>query len=141
MNISANKSASTCLISEYLKSAFPDSLGENQSIVLAGGFVSGETVKVMTTGLVTESPDFSFVGRSGYKNDFHAIHRASTFEQIVIQSDDADVMVLLLYYLSKGKFGRVCLHACWPYDTIQEQRIVGSPPKHFGDWCSHTSGS
>ena len=19
--------------------------------------------------------------------------------------------------------------------------IVGSPPKHFGDWCSHTSGS
>ena len=29
--------------------------------------------------------------------------------------------------------------------SIQESedtmRIVGSPPKHFGDWCSHTSGS
>ena len=23
----------------------------------------------------------------------------------------------------------------------QYPRIVGSPPKHFGDWCSHTSGS
>ena len=21
------------------------------------------------------------------------------------------------------------------------ERFVGSPPKHFGDWCSHTSGS
>ena len=59
MNISANKSALTCFISEYLTSVFPDSLGENQSLVLAGGFVSGETVKVITTGLVTENPHLS----------------------------------------------------------------------------------
>ena len=23
---------------------------------------------------------------------------------------------------------------------IRVEGIVGSPPKHFGDWCSHTSG-
>ena len=25
--------------------------------------------------------------------------------------------------------------------SLKHERIVGSPPKHFGDWCSHTSGS
>ena len=30
------------------------------------------------------------------------------------------------------------IHMCWKCSVW---RIVGSPPKHFGDWCSHTSGS
>ena len=27
------------------------------------------------------------------------------------------------------------------WDEEELTGIVGSPPKHFGDWCSHTSGS
>lgn len=56
MNISANKAALASFISEYLIAVFSDSLGANQSIILVGGFVSGEIVKVITADLETENP-------------------------------------------------------------------------------------
>ena len=99
-------------MSEYIVSMGPSIL-DDQSIVLAGGFKEGEVVKKVTKVIVSNLTDlFSSQEEADTRMLLHAVHLASTYERIIIRSDDTDVLVLLLYYASKEQLGSsVYMHA------------------------------
>ena len=86
---------------------------QNQSIILSGEFASGEVIKVITADLVTENTNlFSSHDEADTRMILHAIDLCSTFERIVVRSDDTDVLVLLLHYVGRGMLGNsVFMHA------------------------------
>ena len=94
-------------------SARPAILGDDQHIILAGGFTEGPAVRLVANSDVSNLPDlFSSHEETNTHMVLHAINLSSTFEWIVVRSDDTDVLVLLLYYSSKGKLdSSVYMHA------------------------------
>ena len=107
-----NKAALAAFVSEYIVSMGPSIL-DDQSIVLDGGFKEGEVVKKVTKVIVSNLTDlFSSQEEADTRMLLHAVHLASTYERIIIRSDDTDVLVLLLYYASKEQLGSsVYMHA------------------------------
>ena len=109
LNNSGNKAALALFLSEYMMSTAPSMLAEeSQYIILAGGFRDGHVVKYIskhaTLSCSHEEADTRMV--------LHAIHMSPSFERIILRCDDTDVLVLLLYYTSKGKITRnVYMHA------------------------------
>ena len=110
----SQSTVSSCLmrVSEYIVSMGPSIL-DDQSIVLAGGFKEGEVVKKVTKVNVTNLTDlFSSQEEADTRMLLNAVHLASTYERIILRSDDTDVLVLLLYYASKEQLGSsVYMHA------------------------------
>ena len=49
--------------------------------------------------------------------------------------------LLVYYYFACIAPVHDALHSSHLCTQLVSMRIVGSPPKHFGDWCSQTSGS
>ena len=55
----------------------------------------------------------------------HSIHLCQVFERIVVRSDDTDVLVLLLYYSSRGMLDTtVYMHAGHTTQYIQRERFI-----------------
>ena len=89
------------------------SILDDQSFVLAGGFKKGEMVQKVSKVNVSDLTNlFSSQEEADTRMLLHAVHLASTYERIIIRSNDTDVLVLLLYYASKEQLGSsVYMHA------------------------------
>ena len=100
---SGNKASLASFISEYFVKWCPNMLQSNQSILLSGGFSEGHLVKQITQNNVAALPElFSTQEEADTRMVLHAVHLSSTFPRIIVQSDDTDVLILLVYYVSKG---------------------------------------
>ena len=75
---------------------------------------NGEEVKVVSKSGVDNLTDlYSDQEEADTRLVFHAIHAAESHSRVIIRCDDTDVLVLLVYYSSKGMFGSstVLLHS------------------------------
>ena len=109
----ANKAVLAAFVSETLATKSPTRLRDDQSIVLAGGFTSGEIVKLVKKTGVTLLPQlFSTQEEADTRMALHAACPSQTHSRIVIRCDDTDVLVILLYFYSKGNLTtQVYMHA------------------------------
>ena len=94
MKISSNKAALALFVAD------------EQQTILAGGFFSGQLVKCITSTETQDLPElFSYQEEEDTRILLHATDLSSSHDCMVIQSDDIDVLVLLLFYASKNMLG------------------------------------
>ena len=73
---------------------------------MAGGFENGEEVKrVSKSGMDCLTDLYSDQEEADTRLVLHAIHLAQSHSRLIVKCDDTDVLVLLVYYSSKGMFG------------------------------------
>ena len=100
---SANKAALSAFVCESIAASAPAQLKQNNTIILAGGFASGETVKLVTNSGVVMMPHvFSPQEEADTKFVLHVIDLATTHTRVSVCCDDTDVLVLLFYYYDRG---------------------------------------
>ena len=81
-------------------------------MIVAGGFEEEELAKLISYSEVCELPDlFSNHEEADTRLILHVIALSRTSSNIVIRSDDTDVLVLLLYYYSKDVLKKVFMQA------------------------------
>ena len=101
-------------VSNYIANTGPERISSEHKVILAVGFENGEEVKVVSKSGVDNLTDlYSDQEEADTRLVFHAIHAAESHSRVIIRCDDTDVLVLLVYYSSKGMFGSstVLLHS------------------------------
>lgn len=129
MRNSSNKAALAAFICNFLVSKSPELLADDQQIILAGGFVDGHIAKCVTKETVSDLQDlFSSQEEADTCLILHAIHFSSSFNciiHVIVRSDDTDVLVLTLYYVSKGMLGSsVYIHAGHATQVTDRHRYI-----------------
>ncbi|KAL8601861.1 hypothetical protein ACOMHN_020596 [Nucella lapillus] len=100
---SANKAALSAFVCESIAASAPAQLKQNNTIILAGGFASGETVTLVTNSGVVMMPHlFSTQEEADTRLVLHVIDLATTHTRVIVRCDDTDVLVLMLYYYDRG---------------------------------------
>lgn len=103
MKNTTNKAALVEFLCIFITLRAPHLLLEHQSITLAGGFQDGQIVKVVKKTGITDIPElFSTQEEDDTRILLHAINLSQSYSRIIIQCDDTDVLVLLIYYCSNG---------------------------------------
>jgi hypothetical protein len=106
LKISGNKAALCSFVSNYITSTGPMRLSSENTVILAGGFDNGEEVKrVRKSGIDNLTELYSDQEEADTRLVLHAIHLARSHSRLIVKCDDTDVLVLLIYYTSKGMFG------------------------------------
>ena len=123
---SANKAALAAFVSDSLTMKAPTRLKNDQTIVLAGGFSTAETVKLVNkTGVTTLPQLFSSQEEADTRLVLHAINLSKTHSRVIICCDDTDVLVILLYFHSKGSLAsEVYMHAGHSGGTVTRERYI-----------------
>lgn len=109
-----NKAALCLFVSNYIISAAPARLKVQDTIVLAGGFENGQDVRIVDHTGVHCLPELdSTHEEADTRMVLHAIHLSRNYQTIIVKSDDTDVLVLLIYYVSRQVFGTasIFMHA------------------------------
>ncbi len=106
LRISGNKAALCSFVSTYIASTGPTRISSGNTVILAGGFENGQEVKrVSKSGIDCLEDLYSDQEEADTRLVLHAIHLAQSHSRLIVKCDDTDVLVLLLYYSSKGMFG------------------------------------
>lgn len=101
-----NKEALCLFVSNYIISAASARLKDQDSIVLAGGFENGQEVRVVDhTGVRCLPELYSTQEEADTRMVLHAIRLSDKYQTIIVKSDDTDVLVLLIYYVSRRLLG------------------------------------
>ena len=126
MKNSGNKAALAKFVSDYLIASKHYLLKDDQLLILAGGFDDGEVVKLVRNSTVSEIPSlFTSQEEADTRLILHSINLSQNFERIIIQSDDTNVLVLLLYYTSIGMLdSTVYMHAGHSTQYTQRERFI-----------------
>lgn len=81
-------------------------LSSEKTIIVAGGFENGEEVKrVRKAGVDCLTEFYSDHEEADTRMVLHATQLAQSHSCLIVKSDDTDVLVLLIYYTSRGMFG------------------------------------
>ena len=94
--------------------AGPERISSENTVILAGGFDNGEEVKMVRKSGVDCLKDlYSDKEEADTRLVLHAIHLVESYSRLIVKCDDTDVLVLLVYYASKGMFGssQVFMHS------------------------------
>ncbi|KAL8561134.1 hypothetical protein ACOMHN_033717 [Nucella lapillus] len=123
---SANKAALSAFVCESIAASAPAQLKQNNTIILAGGFASGETVKLVTNSGVVMMPHlFSTQEEADTRLVLHVIDLATTHTRVIVRCDDTDVLVLLLYYYDRGLLAdEVYMHAGHAGKIVTRERYI-----------------
>jgi hypothetical protein len=122
---SGNKASLANFICQHVCENVGDKLPTGTSIVLAGGFSEGEVVKHVTeTGVSPLDNLFSLQEEADTRILLHAVY-LSDHSRIIIRCDDTDVLVLLIYYWSKGLLSpEVYMHAGHSQKLVSSERYI-----------------
>jgi len=123
---SANKAALSAFVCESIAASAPAQLKPNNTIIFAGGFASGETVKLVTNSGVVMMPHlFSTQEEADTRLVLHVIDLATTHTRVIVRCDDTDVLVLLLYYYDRGLLAdEVYMHAGHAGKIVTRERYI-----------------
>ena len=101
-------------------------MSRHTSIVLAGGFADGEVVKVVQGEGVSCLEELSSTQEEAdTRLLLHSIVLSRDHFRIIVRCDDTDVLVLLLYYLSKEMLANeVYMHAGHSGKDITKERYI-----------------
>ena len=123
---SENKAARSAFVCESIAASAPPQLKENNTIILAGGFASGETVKLVTNSGVVMMPHlFSTQEEADTRFVLTVIDLATTHTRLIVRCDDTDVLVLLLYYYDRGLLAdEVFMHAGQAGKIVTRERYI-----------------
>ena len=126
MKCTQNKAALAAFVSNYLMEIFGDYVSQDQELILAGGFTTGSLTKLVKSECIMELDALSSTHEEAdTRMLLHATNMSAKHERIVVRSDDTDVMVLLIYYTSKGKLGSsVYMHAGHEAQTVNHRRFI-----------------
>ena len=98
-----NKASLANYISLYILEHATEYIPNGKSIILAGGFSEGMLVKEATpSGVSSIERLYSNQEEADTRMILHASSLSRDHERIIIQCDDTDVLVLLVYYFSRG---------------------------------------
>ncbi|KAG0719948.1 hypothetical protein GWK47_049442 [Chionoecetes opilio] len=113
LKTSTNKASIASFICQYICDNGQDLLPADKSVVLAGGFEDGEVVKVLNeVGVSSLEGLYSTQEEADTRLVLHAIMLSRDHPRIIIRCDDTDVLVLLVYYWSRGALAdEVYMHA------------------------------
>lgn len=121
-----NKASLAAFISDYISSHGGELLPAEKFITLAGGFKDGEIVKVLGEDGVSEVDDLSCTHEEAdTRLVLHAVNLSSQHSRIFVKCDDTDVLVILLYYWSRGMLSTEVFMHCGHsgQDTTRERYI------------------
>ena len=123
---SANKAALSAFVCESIAASAPPQLKENNTIILAGGFASGETVKLVTNSGVVMMPHlFSTQEEADTRFVLTVIDLATTHTRLIVRCDDTEVLELLLYYYDRGLLAdEVFMHAGQAGKIVTRERYI-----------------
>ena len=101
-------------------------LGQGKAIVLAGGFSDGELVKILHRGQSSNMEElYSTQEEADTRLLLHAIHASQNHSRVIIQCNDTDVIILLIYYCSRGQLSEeVFMHAGHSGENVTTERYV-----------------
>ena len=106
LRISGNKADLCSFVSTIIASTGPTRISSGKTVILAGGFENGQEVKrVSKSGIDCLTDLYSDQEEADTRLVLHAIHLAQSHSRLIVKCDDTDVLVLLLFYSSKGMFG------------------------------------
>ena len=99
----SNKASLANYISLYILEHTTEYIPNGKSIILAGGFSEGMPVKEATpSGVSSIERLYSNQEEADTRMILHASSLSRDHERIIIQCDDTHVLVLLVYYFSRG---------------------------------------
>ena len=126
LKFSANKESLAAFLSEYICENGQEVLSRDTSIVLAGGFADGEVVKVVHGEGVSCLEELESTQKEvDTRLLLHSIVLSRDHSRIIVRCDDTDVLVLLLYYSSKGMLANeVYMHAGHSYKIFTKERYI-----------------
>lgn len=98
---SVNKHNLVIFLLQYLCSNMPDNLVNSEKLVIACGFENGEECRIITHSHVYQNVELSCNHEEAdTRLIVHLNEESRSFENIVVQSDDTDVLVVVLYYVA-----------------------------------------
>jgi hypothetical protein len=121
-----NKASLAAFISDYVCSNGGELLPARRSIILAGGFKNGELVRVVNEDGVSDVDDLKCTHEEAdTRLLLHAVNLSSHHSRTIMRCDDTDVLVLLLYYWSRGMLSTEVFMHCGHsgQDTTRERYI------------------
>ena len=99
-----NKASLANYISCYILDHAAEDIPHGKSIILAGGFSEGELVKAVNPSSVSSLESlYSTHEEADTRMILHACSLSEDHNMIIIRCDDTDVLVLLVYYFSRGQ--------------------------------------
>lgn len=100
---SSNKASLAEHISDYVVEHAAELIPNGKSIVLAGGFPEGKMVKMVSpSGVSCLESLYSNQEEADTRMILHASSLSHEHDRLIIRCDDTDVLVLLVYYQSRG---------------------------------------
>jgi len=126
LKTSTNKGSLASFICQYICDNGQDLLPADKSVVLAGGFEDGEVVKVLNeVGVSSLEGLYSTQEEADTRLVLHAIMLSRDHPRIIIRCDDTDVLVLLVYYWSRGALAdEVYMHAGHSGKFVSKERFI-----------------
>lgn len=117
-----NKASLIYFLSQYIEEKAPHRMLQEQKLVIVGGHLNREVVREIT------DYDLEVLISTHIEADarmiLHATH-FSTFHRTIVRCDDTDVLVLLLYYQSRGALSNdVYLHASHSGKFVTRERFI-----------------
>ena len=123
---SGNKERLAAFICDFICEKGGEALSYGKSITLAGGFSDGELVKKVETDSITDMEElYSNHEEADTRLLLHATYSAKDYSRVIVRCDDTDVLILLLYYYSRGELSEeVYMHAGHSAETVSNIRYV-----------------
>lgn len=120
-----NKAALIYFLAQYLEEHAPDRIPEDRKLVIAGGHPNREVVREITDHGTRDLEElFSNHDEADTRMILHATH-SSSFPRTIVRCDDTDVLVLLVYYQSRGELSNeVYMHAGHTGKFVTRERFI-----------------
>ena len=120
-----NKMALIHFLTKHVEARAIERLPENKALIIVGGYPDGEVVRKITHKEGRYMKDlFSTHEEADTRMILHAIH-VSYFPRTIIRCDDTDVLVLLLYYQSRGELSKdVYMHTGHSGKFVSRERFI-----------------
>lgn len=108
-----------------IKDHASDRIPEEQTLVIAGGYPNRELVReISSQGTRDLEALFSNHDEADTRMILHTTH-LSTFPRTIVRCDDKDVLILLLYYQSRGQLSKdVYMHTGHSGKFITRERFI-----------------
>ena len=123
---STNKASLASFICQYICDNGHDLMPAEKSVVLAGRFDDGEVVKVLNeVGVSSLEGLYSTQEEADTRLVMHAIMLSRDHPRIIIRCDDTNVLVLLVYYWSRGALANeVYMQAGHSGKFVSKERFI-----------------
>jgi len=122
----ANKAGLAAFISDYVCTNGSELLPAGKSVILAGGFKEGELVREVNEDGVSDIHDLKCTHEEAdTRLLLHAVNLSTHHSRIILRCDDTDVLVVLLYYWSRGMLSsEVFMHCGHSGKDISRERYI-----------------